>query len=192
MQFRYASCVDVLLMILGFFAAVANGSTLPLLMLYFGNILDIFISQEVSFQIAANLTNLTGISNIDCSTTFDNFTSLSPGGSGAGTIGTSTAGTTSTGIITETLQSIPDSRFSNLECLLGDAFIGEINIIVFIFVGLAVGVLLCSFIEVSTFQFAAERQTYRIRLRYYRAIMRQNIAWFDENPTGGLVNRLSE
>ena len=42
------------------------------------------------------------------------------------------------------------------------------------------------------YQTACERQLYKIRLNYYRAILRQDIGWFDGNPSGELASRLSE
>ena len=42
------------------------------------------------------------------------------------------------------------------------------------------------------YQLAAERQVYKIRLLFYQAILRQNIGWFDSNPSGELSSRLTE
>ncbi len=80
---------------------------------------------------------------------------------------------------------------SNFECLIGDDFIRDINTTVFIFVAIAATVMIAGIVQVATFQWSSERQVHKIRLRYYRAIMRQDIAWFDANPTGELVSRLS-
>ena len=54
------------------------------------------------------------------------------------------------------------------------------------------GVFLASYIQVFFYQTACERQLYKIRLYYYRAILRQDIGWFDSNPSGELASRLSE
>jgi len=37
----------------------------------------------------------------------------------------------------------------------------------------------------------AERQSHAIRMEYFRAIMRQEIGWFDEMSSGELTTRLS-
>lgn len=164
-------------MLLGFLCAVAHGTALPLLMLYFGFLTDGFISQEISSTAAQNISNLTGLSNINCSSVFNL------------TVGNLTFVDTT---ITSVLRSSLDPALENFECLLDAEFISEINIIVLAFVGIAGGVMILSALQIATFQFTAERQVYKIRIRYYRAIMRQEIAWFDANPTGALVNRLSE
>lgn len=162
-------------MLLGTVAAIAHGTALPLLMLYFGDLTDNFINQEASSALARDISNVTGMA-INCSSVF-NFP------------------VNNTFIIRDTdIMSILqfNSRLNNPKCLLGDTFFEAININVYIFLGIALGVLIGAMLEISTFQVAAERQVYKIRLKYYRSLVRQNIAWFDENPTGELVNRLSE
>ena len=92
-----------------------------------------------------------------------------------------------------TLDEILQICFSDhSQCLSDDRFISVVNRQVIWFVVLAVGVLIASFGQLSFFQVACERQINRIRLYYYRAIMRQDIGWFDNNPSGELSSRLSE
>lgn len=167
---------------------MAHGAALPIFVIYFGDLTDGFILQAVSTNIsdivAAGIENGTarladGMENattIDCSSSFHFLLN-----------GNYSPPLT----ITSILQS-SDSRFADAECLLDDAFIDNINIYTYAFVGIAVAVWLVSLTQIFTFQFTSERQVHRIRLKYYRAIMRQDIAWFDENPTGALVTRLSE
>ena len=162
-------------MLLGFLCAVGHGIALPLLMLFFGNLTDSFIYHEISSDIAQNVSNQTGIMDINCGSVF-NFT----------------AGNSTFTSITMILESFEVAGFEDVECLLGGDFISDINASVFAFIGIAIGVAILATLQISTYQFAAERQVYKIRVRYYRAILRQDIAWFDANPTGALVNRLSE
>ena len=175
LQFRYASCCDVILMILGTISAMAHGAALPLLMLYFGDLSDSFIFQDISSRFAQNISN--NGTEINCSSVFnytvENVTFMDVN-------------------ITYILRNIPNANFPDVRCVLGDEFISEINITVFIILGIAAAVMILAGLQISSFQVAAERQVYKIRVRYFRAIMRQDIAWFDSNPTGELVNRLSE
>ena len=191
---------------------MAHGCALPVFTLFFGDLADGFILQAISSSVAESLSDQilngsaaivfpnqtigSGINvDLDCSSTFlinttfmDNSTIS---GSGAipfmGDFGTPLTITDFLPII-----SMNNSRLIGARCLLGGTFIAEINIYTYAFIGIALGVWLVSMIQVATFQFTSERQVHRIRLLYYRAIMRQDIAWFDENPTGALVNRLSE
>ncbi len=188
-------------MLLGTITAIAHGCALPIFTLYFGDLVDGFIieaistniSNTVSSQIANGTARLVpgdlmaigsamGMdfpqnASIDCDSTFQFL------------VGSSYTPPTT---ITTVLQSINNTRLADAECLLGNAFIANINIYTYAFVGIAVAVWLVSMTQIATFQFTSERQVHRIRLRYYRAIMRQDVAWFDANPTGALVNRLSE
>ena len=143
---------------------MAHGAALPLMLLFFGDLTDVFINQAVTvFYI--DLVNMTGI---DCNSTF---------------------------LFNETLTTITELIQLNSPqgtCLLEDEFIREINTQTYAFVGIGVSVFILAYIQISFVQAAAERQVYKIRLEYYRAVLRQNIAWFDDNPTGEVATRLSE
>jgi len=43
-----------------------------------------------------------------------------------------------------------------------------------------------------TWAISCERQTHRIRKQFFRAILRQEIAWFDVHQSGELTTRLAE
>ena len=60
------------------------------------------------------------------------------------------------------------------------------------FVGIGFGATLLNYLYVAFFLIAAERQTRRMRERFFRSIMRQEIGWFDTNDTGELATRLTE
>jgi len=52
--------------------------------------------------------------------------------------------------------------------------------------------LICGWLQVTMFQLAAERQITKIRTLFFRAILKQEISWFDLNPTGEINSRLNE
>lgn len=52
--------------------------------------------------------------------------------------------------------------------------------------------LTCGWLQVTMFQLAAQRQIKRIRVLFFRAILKQEISWFDLNPTGEINSRLNE
>ena len=85
--------------------------------------------------------------------------------------------------------STPENYIS---CVDNDTLIHIINPAIYKLIGIAVGVFVASYIQVFFYQMACERQLYKIRLYYYRAILRQDIGWFDSNPSGELASRLSE
>ena len=52
--------------------------------------------------------------------------------------------------------------------------------------------ILSGWINVVTFQFSAGRQVKKIRIAVFNSIMKQEISWFDSNPTGEINSRLNE
>ncbi len=167
-QFRFATCLDVIFMIVGTLAATVHGAALPLLMLFFGDLINNFVYEAISSNFQRNLSLTFNVSeaSVDCSTVFPPFN------------------TSINGLIE---LASPGAR-----CILGDEFTSEINIIVFIFVGIAGAVWIAAYLQVGLLQASAERQVQRIRLSYYKAVLRQNIAWFDANPSGEVASRVSE
>ena len=161
-------------MFVGLLAAVAHGAVLPASMLVFGNMINFFVFHNVSAIISANLTNSApNTMPVNCTAVNDVIelfrnTSIVASGQSA---------------------SIGSQAFS---CLTAEGLYHEINLLVAAFVGLALGSMLLGFIQVSTFSLAAMMQTHRIRKRFYRSILRQNVAWFDENKAGELNSRLVE
>jgi ABC-type multidrug transport system fused ATPase/permease subunit len=77
-------------------------------------------------------------------------------------------------------------------CLDTGGFTDAIEIQCYIFVGIAVGIFILSSLQSLFFQLVAERQIHLIRQNFYRAILRQDIGWFDANPSGELSSRLSD
>ena len=77
-------------------------------------------------------------------------------------------------------------------CLTNDGLLAAINQLMIYFGIIAAGVFVFGTIQVLAYQISSERQVYKMRLAYYRAILRQNIAWFDENASGAIASRLSE
>ena len=150
-------------MLFGAIAAIAHGAVFPLLWLFLGNFVDVFIAQSVTSRIFSEL-NLT---DATCSTPIEAFNN-----------------------ITVTVGDLIRQNVSM--CVFGDAFINEVNNITFAFIGVGLAALIVAYVQIAFIQTAAERQVYKIRLKYYRAVLRQDIAWFDVNPTGEVSTRLSE
>ena len=57
---------------------------------------------------------------------------------------------------------------------------------------LGVIIMLVGYLQNMLWNTAAERQIYKIRLRFYQAILRQETAWFDTHKAGELTSRVSE
>lgn len=89
------------------------------------------------------------------------------------------------------------ARSSQARCLTGEVFIfGErtgdgILWQIYYFLIITVGVFIVAYFQVSLMQLACERQIQRIRILFYRSVLKQNIGWFDTN-SGELTTRLNE
>lgn len=168
------------MIIAGTFLAIAGGVALPGHMLMFGRV----INQFVYYSIADN--NFTAVRNITgelCTTT----------------------------VVTNLLQNTTVMEVSNQTgCLAGnqgsrvfdnvlryvcdpqETLRGEIRLYSLYYVGLATAVLIVIFLATVFWNVSAYRQTRRMRLAFYRAILRQEVGWFDVNEAGGLSTRLAE
>ena len=187
-------------MLLGTTGAILHGVTFPISMNIFGDIANAFVNHDASRELVRestvpcpgfNATSLTRNSFL-----ISDFSTLVGGNESVNCAGTFTfvnpdmPGATCTDFTLE--EVLKDSVSAQTTCLDNGLFIDEINSQIYIFLGVAFGALLVAIAEVWFFQTAAERQVHRIRLRYYKAILRQDIAWFDTNPTGEVASRLSK
>ena len=170
-------------MFFGTLTAMAHGISLPLLMLVFGELIDFFTYQFQS-EVMANCLNVSR----DCGAVFlSNVTneiscSLFSGNN-----------LTFVEFSGQTLSESVRSVFGDVSrCVTNDRFIDEVVLYSVYFVVIGFGVFCFGIIQISTFQLACERQVRKIRLAYYRAVLGQNIGWFDENPSGELASRLNE
>ncbi|KAK9810283.1 hypothetical protein WJX72_007941 [[Myrmecia] bisecta] len=69
----------------------------------------------------------------------------------------------------------------------------EVNKVTLYFVWLAIGTLICSYLEVAFWMQTGTRQTNRIRQRYLQAVLRQDVPFFDvKASTGQLLQGLNE
>ena len=54
------------------------------------------------------------------------------------------------------------------------------------------GMLVSSYISITTWQISASRQSQTIRVVLFRSILRQEMGWFDTQEIGELNTRLAE
>ncbi|CAG9855747.1 unnamed protein product [Phyllotreta striolata] len=57
---------------------------------------------------------------------------------------------------------------------------------------IGVGMLIFNYLSTVTFNYAAMKQTFRIRSEYLKAILNQDVAWYDLNQTGDFASRMSD
>ena len=195
MQFRFASAWDIILLSIGIVSAVLNGVGFPVVMLVFGQLTDGFIDQAItaSFFDLSNVNDTVACLEIALPSLVNTSDVLQTLAVNIGN-GTMSCGTQFiVGTNTTSLEDIIPACFGEgRTCLDTGGFTDDIEIQCYIFVGIAVAIFLLSSTQSLLFQLVAERQIHMIRREFYRAILRQDIGWFDANPSGELSSRLSE
>jgi ABC transporter transmembrane region len=59
-------------------------------------------------------------------------------------------------------------------------------------IGIGASVLFIAYGQVAFWLMTSHRQTFKIRAALLRAVLRQEIGWFDVHDSGGISTRLSE
>ncbi|CAD5211612.1 unnamed protein product [Bursaphelenchus okinawaensis] len=54
------------------------------------------------------------------------------------------------------------------------------------------GVFLCGFFGMSCWNIGSERQVYKIRMRFFRALLRQDRSWFDKHDSGVWTTKMAD
>lgn len=193
LQFRYASCLDWLLMLLGTVAAMLHGAAFPVAMNVFGDIANAFVQYDISRGIANTFT--VGCPSLGSSILITNFSGIVGGDDYVCDTQHMFVDQITNAECNFTVASVQVVLFGNRAdlspCFDNGSFIDEINFQVYIFIGIAAAALLVATFQVWFYQTAAERQLHRIRLSFYRSMLRQDMAWFDANPAGELASRMS-
>ena len=175
-------------MFFGTIAAMAHGAALPAFTVIFGDFVSVFVNQAITSRLS-NVFIYNNFTAFTCNSAF-NATYY-----GQSVFNITMGGLNCPYVIggTTTYQEFIQMCFSSTnDCLSNAEFISAINVLAYIFIGIGVGVFLCGTVQVALFQAACERQVKKIRLEFYNAIMRQEVGWFDANPTGELASRLTE
>ncbi|CAJ0964109.1 unnamed protein product, partial [Mesorhabditis belari] len=84
-------------------------------------------------------------------------------------------------VITNDTKSITKEDFKH-EILMISLYYAVLGLVQFI----------TSYLQIACFETICENVVHRMRLRYLRAVLRQEIAWFDEKQTGNLTSRLTD
>ena len=185
----------MVLLLIGSLAAMIHGVALPAFTLIFGDFINIFTSQQISISLTPLLPNYFPANrSVDCdgdlNPIFYGMTLLEvlPPQSMVMCNYTITSMSTLREIVSVCFASVN----GDIRCVETDDYLNSVNNLVFIFLGIGVGIFLLASTQVSFFQAADERQVKKIRLAFYRSVLRQEIGWFDANPSGELATRIAE
>ncbi|EFA76459.1 ABC transporter B family protein [Heterostelium album PN500] len=121
--FRFATWIEILLMVIGSIGAIAAGVAMPAISIVFGQVMNVFTYQELRK---------------------DNF-----------------------------------------------SLIDEISKVSLNFVYIGIGMFVACYLEVTCWSVAGERQSVRCRKQYLKAILRQEIGWYDVTKSSELATRIA-
>ena len=159
----------------GTFLAIAGGVALPGHMLMFGRV----INQFVYYSLANNFSTISNMTGDFCTTNLLQNTTMMVVSNQTGCL----AGNQGSRVLGDVLRYVCDPE---------ETLRGEIRLYSLYYIGLATAVLVVIFLATVFWNVSAYRQTRRMRLAFYRAILRQEVGWFDVNEAGGLSTRLAE
>ena len=162
-QFRYANVLDIFMVVVGTLMAVAAGAAIPSHVLLLGNVIDLFIAYNISLD--TSISDATNATSGKMTEYFCNATDSSTPARLAEFLNSSDAGSL--------LRS-------------------KIGLFSLYYIGIATGMLIVSFTSTLFWNLSAYRQSRRLRQAFFRAVMKQEIGWFDVNPSAQLNSRLSE
>uniref|UniRef100_A0A0N5AM76 Multidrug resistance protein 1 n=1 Tax=Syphacia muris TaxID=451379 RepID=A0A0N5AM76_9BILA len=84
------------------------------------------------------------------------------------------------------------SSDDTLEPISEDDFKSEVKKFCLYYLIIGVAMFVTSYVQIWCFESFAERTTHKLRRNYLKAILRQEIAWFDKEQTGSLTSRLTD
>lgn len=166
-------------MVIGLMAAVVGGSAVPVMLVYYGKTLGIFIDQFIT----SNLFSLSSESSQNCS---DQFPVHSLNGSLLQLLGCDYAV-----LPHDTYADIIQGCYGGIIACLNDvAFIAEENSYLLVVICIGLGAFIAKAVSVFLLQFTSERLIVKTRLGMYQSVLQQEIEWFDSMESGRLFSIL--
>ena len=176
------------MMIVGSLMAIASGLALPAHMLMLGDTVDFFIAFDIANQLRTNMGN----SSCEAFTMAFNTSAE----------GDFSSGSSLNGARSEEEHFCSVNGTSGLEdsslpryiasCNIGDTLQNDVTLYVYYYLAMASGLLITAFLAIALWNWAAYRQTRRMRIAFFKSILHQDIGWFDVNPSSELNTHLSE
>ncbi|XP_071380463.1 bile salt export pump-like isoform X2 [Centroberyx affinis] len=177
--FRFASCREVLMMVVGGVCAALHGSAQPLMLLVFGLLTDTFIEYDIELNELADdrkeCVNNTIQWKQNYSVPLNQIAALNQSGWGA--VNNSTW---------EMLRPLPGRSCGLLDIEY------EMTNFAYYYVSIGIAVFLLGYFQISLWVTSAAKQIQIIRKLYFSKVMRMEIGWFDCNSVGELNTRMSD
>lgn len=177
-MFRFATCKDILMMVVGCFCALLHGSAQPLMLLVFGLLTDAFIEYDIELQELSDDRKECVNNTIQWKKNYTAAYNLS-----------APINQSDIGLLNSTLEMLVP--LENRTCgLLNIEY--EMTMFAFYYVGIGAAVFLIGYLQISLWVTAAAKQIQLIRKLYFSKVMRMEIGWFDCTSVGELNTRMSD
>ncbi|XP_029306488.1 bile salt export pump [Cottoperca gobio] len=171
--FQFATCKEMLMMVVGSICAVAHGSAQPLMLLVFGLLTDTFIEYDIELNELKDDRKECVNNTIQ----WKNYTAAS------GLMPDWSLMNNATWEMFTPLKAMP--------CGILDIE-SEMTKFALYYVGIAAAVFVLGYFQISLWVTAAARQIQIIRNMYFSKVMRMEIGWFDCTSVGELNTRMSD
>ncbi|XP_021367207.1 multidrug resistance protein 1-like isoform X1 [Mizuhopecten yessoensis] len=172
--FKFATCGDVFLMILGTLLACCHGVALPGMIIVFGDMIDLFVNSGLySTAVDSIIAILTAMGYTLSFTRDEAFSNPE---------------------LLRQYQNVSNisSYLPQLDYQLQNDLLEKMGTFAIYYIIIGGGVLVAGYGQVTFWAIAAERQSHRIRQAFFRNVIRQEIGWFDTHESGELNSRLSD
>ncbi|XP_035688025.1 ATP-dependent translocase ABCB1-like isoform X6 [Branchiostoma floridae] len=183
--FRFADGWDICLILLGSLLSIGLGITFPLMIIVFGDTTTSFVSSELASELEEMLRcfgNL--IPNITSGALPPNIEQYLPPNC--------THLLPMLNASSENLATGSISGISIADLQQGIDIEGQMTTYAYYYVAIACGAFVCAYGQVAFWTLSATRQVNRIRTKFFRAIMRQDVGWHDTHATGEFSTRLAD
>ena len=189
LQFRFAKILDLLMIVVGVVTGILSGVALPGHMLLFGETINQFVYFTVaSDDVRPRVTNFVNNDTLNTANESVDDILCDRGRARALLDGFADNGT-------EPYFCSRGSIFDNVldyVCDPREELTSSVAVFSYIYLALAVGVLVTTFMSNALLNLSAYRQTRRMRLAFYRSVLSQEIGWFDVTESAELNTRLAE
>ncbi|KAM7365462.1 hypothetical protein PAMP_016383 [Pampus punctatissimus] len=169
--FRFATCNEKMMMVMGSVCAVLHGSAQPLMLLVFGLLTDTFIEYDIELNELSDDRKECVNNTIQWKKNY-------------------TARFSPETLLNQSGWSLMNNSIGRQCGILDIEY--EMTQFAFYYVGIGAAVFILGYFQISLWVTAAARQIQLIRKMYFSKVMRMEIGWFDCTSVGELNTRMSD
>ncbi|XP_041365768.1 ATP-dependent translocase ABCB1-like isoform X2 [Gigantopelta aegis] len=173
--FKFANAFDIFLMVIGSIFAMAHGAMLPCMIIVFGKMIDLFVDSGVLSTFLDDVSDFLVTVNLTKVDILRNQSVLN-------------------GPVCMQLAVFYNNTksCSSIQVDFGTIMLDQMQTFAIYYVIIGCGVMILAYGQLAFWMTAAERQTHRIRMKFFSNLLRQDIGWFDTHESAELNTRLTD